>query len=83
MAIITIAASKPNVRFCSTIPENFPKKKPPTQNLKEETQAETQKTHNTKENKDSRSMPKFARNCQNEQSSSSAGNYTNNLKKPT
>jgi hypothetical protein len=83
MAIITIAASKPNVRFCSTIPGNFPKKKPPTQNLKEETQAETQETHNIKENKVSRSMPKFARNCQNGHSSSTAGNYTNNLKKPT
>jgi hypothetical protein len=59
MAIITIAASKPNVRFFSTIPENFPKKKPPTQNLKEETQAETQKSHNIKENKVSRSMPKW------------------------
>jgi hypothetical protein len=32
MAIITIASSKPNVRFCSTIPENFPKKKPQRRN---------------------------------------------------
>jgi hypothetical protein len=82
MAIITIASSKPNVRFCSTIPENFPKKKPPTQSLKEETQAETQKTHNIKEDKSSRSMPKFARNAE-RHSSSTAGNFTNNLKKPT